>query len=77
MATNGLTETMPGGVCCASIQYGCDSCRHSDGSEYNNRCKINPMTTVMLIMGGWRNCPLKNKSGQEIEEWLNSKDNSK
>lgn len=69
---DGFKEEMPNGVRCVSLQYGCKSCRHGNGTEYGNACKINPMMTVMLILKGWRDCPLRDKSEKEIEEWLKS-----
>lgn len=71
--TQGLTETMPDGVCCASIQYGCAECRHGDKTELNTSCKVNPMTTVMLVLAGRSRCPLRDMTDEQIEEWKNSK----
>lgn len=69
MATEGMTETMPDGVCCASIQYGCAECRHGNQTEFNTGCGINPMTTVMLILSGRSRCPLRDMTDEQIEEW--------
>lgn len=77
MDTQGLKVTMPNGVCCASIQYGCAECRHDNKTEFNTECKVNPMTTVMLILSGRSRCPLRDMSDKEIEEWKNSKEDGK
>lgn len=74
MATQGLKETMPGGVGYPHIWYGCESCSNHN-PEHHQSCGINLMLPVALLMNGWRTqCPLHNKTEKEIEEFFNSKE---
>lgn len=72
--TNGLQEEFEVPVRDVTLQYGCASCRYN-GTEYGNKCKINPMFTVVLLMRGQRKCPLHNKSEEYVEQWLGRKEN--
>lgn len=47
--TEGLSETFEVPIRSVTLQYGCDRCRHN-GTENASNCKVNPMTTVMLVM---------------------------
>lgn len=68
--TEGLLETFVVPVRNVTLQYGCDECRHN-GTEYANNCKVNPMTTAMLLLQGRTKCPFKEMTLEEIRESLN------
>ena len=72
MATHGLTETFETPVFCLHIEYNCESCKNHN-PEHHQSCGVNLMLPPMLIMNGWREFPLHNKTEKEIEEFMNSK----
>lgn len=65
-----LLETFEVPVRNVNLQYGCDKCRHN-GTEYASNCKVNPMTTAMLLLQGRSRCPFKKMTLEEIRESLN------
>ncbi len=67
--TDGLKEEFDVPVRDVTLQYGCATCCHN-GTEYGNKCKINPMFTLVLLLRNQRTCPLRNKSEEYVEQWL-------
>lgn len=72
-----IAETMPNGTCDLLIHYACETCRHIN-EEQPPRCGINPLMTVALVINNHRTCPFRNKTEEQINEYLKQlKDDSK